>query len=210
MRGRFAALGLGLSLTIAACSPVASPVPAGATPGPSIDGGPSGTAAAPSSQPAGTPIASTGGSTGGFTLPTTEAEVLALLPDKLCGEDALKSKFNFASVQPPDPEMAAALSALDKSTADVHMYYAAIMGQTPCTAVILNVAGVDESAYRAAFIAASAAASDAVTPATVAGKDVLTRPTDSGFDIIYFRGDTMFVASAPTQAEAEAAIALMP
>lgn len=144
----------------------------------------------------------------GFSFPSTDKELEALIPDRMCGAKVEKGSMTGAQVfnDASDPTVVAALQSLGKTTADVS---AAVGIATDCFVFIIRVKGADESQLKQVFIAQAAKDGKTYSEASVGGKTVLT--TDpSKFDYSYIKGDGVVIVAAKNAKDAAEMIAALP
>jgi hypothetical protein len=148
-----------------------------------------------------------------FAFPSSDKALEALIPDKICGQTAIKLSFSgstFASSG--DPELKAMLDALGKTAADVSMAIGAAPTSAKCGAGIFRVKGADPSRLQQVFQAEAARSGDTYTVKSIGGKDVYvaTKASDSSLQYAWIAGDALIFVSADTEAQAAETIAALP
>jgi hypothetical protein len=148
-----------------------------------------------------------------FAYPSSDKELEALIPDKVCGATAIKVSFSGATFAATgDAELKALLAALGKSPADVSMAVAAAPGTGKCAAGIFRVKGADPSRLQQVFQAEAAKSGDVYVVKSIGGKDVYvaTGGSDSSLQYAYIAGDALIFVAADTEAQAAELIAALP
>jgi len=202
MRQRIASLSLAVlaAIAVVGCSGAASPAGSVASPAPSTE--PS--VAAPSETASAAPSLLLPS----FSLPSSDKELEALLPDTVCGLPAVKLSMTGSDFEAAaDPEFKAVLDKLGKTADDVS--FAVAGGGADCAAGVFRVKGADPNKFREYFIDESIKTGATYTEAVVGGKAVLVA-TDADFGYGYFKGDALFFVTAPTEAEAAEILAALP
>jgi hypothetical protein len=205
-RTTVAAIVAGALIVLWGCGAAATPIPSAAAPSQAPSVAPSVAESAAASE---APAASQ--ASPGFSLPSEAKDLEALLPSTVCGAAATKVSMNGQSfLSGSGNEFAGALSALGKSPSDVSVAVAAAAGG--CSAVAIRIAGIDQNALQSAMLAAAQKGSGtAPTQSSIGGKTVYVAPDSSGKkSYVYFKGDTMFIAEADTDANAAAIIQALP
>jgi hypothetical protein len=190
------------------CGAAATPIPSAAAPSQAPSAAPS---AAESTAASEAPSTASGQASPGFSLPSEAKDLEALLPSTVCGVAATKVSMNGQSfLSGSGSEFAGALSALGKSPSDVSVAVAAAAGG--CSAVAIRIAGIDQNTLQSAMLAAAQKGSGtAPTQSSIGGKTVYVAPDSSGKkSYVYFKGDTMFIAEADTDANAAAIVQAFP
>lgn len=208
-----------LVIVVAACGAAATPLPSAGTPSEAAASAASAAApsvaaseAAPSE--AAPSAASASGTTPSFALPSLPSEAKDLeaeLPSTICGETATKVSMNGGTfLSGAGNEFTSALSALGKSPSDVSVAVAGTSGG--CSAVALRIAGVDQGTLQTAMLAAAQkAGGTSPTQSSAGGKSVFVATDASGKkSYVYFKGDTMFIAEATSDADAATILQALP
>jgi hypothetical protein len=131
-----------------------------------------------------------------FVLPSGAKDLEALLPNTVCGSQALKASMTGDQFMTQgDPEFQRVLTALGKQPSDVAF---AIAGSpTGCVAGIFRIKGVDASLIEAAFIGEEQKQGKTFTKSTVAGKSVYAEAAGgAGVMYIYFASDAAIFVQA--------------
>ena len=147
-----------------------------------------------------------------FAFPSTDKELEALLPAELCGAKVQKLSMGgevFANAA--DPTFTAVLTKLGKSASDVSFAVAAPLQEgAKCSAGIFRIKGADSGALKAAFLEAAAKDGNTFVVKSIGGKEVYVDPTSTDFGWAYFKDDAVIFASADSDANAEAILAVLP
>jgi hypothetical protein len=211
---------VGLVVVLWGCGAAATPIPASGTvasTAPSTADSSAASAAAPS-----TPVASAEGSiaepsaAGGsfaipsFILPSGAKDLEALLPNTICGGQALKASMTGDQFMTAgDPEFQRVLTALGKQATDVAFAVAA--SPAGCTAGIFRIKGVDTAVLEAAFLAEETKQGKTYTKSTVGGKSVYAETaTGAAVMYVYFAGDAAIFVQAKDAAQAAEIIQQLP
>ena len=208
---RILALTIAVAGFAAACSSSSTPAPATQAPA----------TQAPASQAA----AATDNGGGSISIPSfalpsfpSEAKDLeALLPASYCNVALTKASMAGADALGGniDPTFAAALSALNKTPADVSVAFGTANGATDpkCTVnfFALRIAGADQSQLQQVYSAAATNNGDTVSTVNLGGKDV-TKDVDPNGSNTYliFKGDTAVGVTADSDDQAGPALAAIP
>ena len=207
-----------LAIFVAACSSSATPSPtappaAAASVAPSVE--PS-MAASPSPEASAAPAASTAPEASGalpsFSLPNEDTNLEALLPSTFGGAKLQKLSMKGADFlgQSSNADLANALSALGLTAADVSVAIA----EDPSGNVgflAIRFAGADSSKLLQVFQAASQASGEKTSSVTLGGKSVLKSTDASGSNsYFYVKNDTILGVTAPDDATAGPALAVLP
>ena len=202
-------------IVVAACGSGASPSPSTALLAsvPPSGSASSGAASQPASAPASVEASLAVPS---FTLPSSDKELEALLPDQLCGKAVKKtSASGFTAVQ-TDPQSQALLRSLGKTMDDVSV---AIAFPDPATgsgcrvaAGIYRIKGTNPDQLAQAFQSVAQQQNEAFTQKSVGGKNVFVSAAPQGATTTYayFSGDAFLFVSAPDDATAAPALQEMP
>ena len=145
-----------------------------------------------------------------FVLPSGAKDLEALLPDQICGVNAIKASESgeqFAATA--SEEFKAALQAVGKSVSDVAFAFAAAPDQS-CTAGIFRIKGVDQNTLQQALLAEEQKSGTTYTQSTVGGKSVYVGDSGSGKQYVYFKGDAAIFAQAKTEADAAGILQNLP
>jgi hypothetical protein len=209
-----------LAIFVAACSSSATPSPtappaAAASVAPSAE--PS-MAVSPSPEASAAPAASTAPEASGalpsFSLPNEDTNLEALLPSTFGGAKLQKLSMKGADFlgQSSNADLANALSSLGLTAADVSVAIASdAAGTSGVTFIAIRFAGADSSKLLQVFQAASQASGETVSSVTVGGKSVLKATDTSGSNsYFYVKNDTILGVTAPDDATAAAALAVLP
>ena len=147
-----------------------------------------------------------------FAFPSSDKELEALIPDKICGQTTIKLSFSGATfVASGDAELKAMLDALGKTPADVSMAVGAAPAAVKCAAGIFRVKGADPSRLQQVFQAEAAKSGDTYTVKSIGGKDVyVATGGSSDLQYAYIAGDALIFVSADTEAQAAEIIAALP
>jgi hypothetical protein len=151
-----------------------------------------------------------------FALPDSAPELAALLPDEIAGAQAFKLSMSGEEMLAApeggeiDPEFVAFLERLGAEPQDVSFAVSAGTGGDGSSTVgvfAFRVEGADSDQLEREFQAVMEAQGEAVewSPASVAGKDVLTAPdpdTEGNTMYVYTAGDIIFMVTAPDEATA--------
>jgi hypothetical protein len=236
-RARVALVAASLALIVAACgsssaSPGASPTSTGptaapantaataATPAPAMSEAPATdapateAAASPAmseAPPAGASDAPSDAPGASFQLPSTAKDLEALLPDEYGGTKLMKFSMSGAEAAGQSEETAQVLASVGKSLADLSIAGASSQsGDVVFLAV--RVAGADEGAMKRVFVASAQQAGENLQQISLGGRDIFKNASTDGQGGSYFyvRGDTAFGVTAPDDATAAKAIALLP
>jgi hypothetical protein len=148
-----------------------------------------------------------------FAFPSSDKALEALIPDKICGQTAIKLSFSgstFASSG--DPELKAMLDALGKSAADVSLAVGAAPAAGKCAAGIFRVKGADPNRLQQVFQAEAAKSGDTYTLKSIGGKDVYvaTGASSSSLQYAWIAGDALVFVAADNEAQATEIIAALP
>ena len=196
----------------AASSPSSSSAAAPSAAAPSSEASLAASEAAPSAAaPSGAAPSQAGPSIALPSLPSEAKDLEAQLPNSLCGQTAQKISMNGSTfLSSTGNEFSAALSALGKSPSDVSVAVAG--GGGACSAVAFRIAGVDQNTFQTAILAAvQKAGGTAPTQTSLGGKNVYVVTDASGKkSYVYFKGDTMFIAEAGSDADATAILQALP
>ena len=216
----FAAV-MSATIALAACGAAASPSPSASA---AATTGASPSAAATDAPPTASDDAS--GSAGAtddagaspsfampsVSLPSGAQDLEALLPDEICGTEALKFSFGGDQFeQQADAEMQGVLDELGAQPSDVSMAVAgsaSAQGDT-CNAAILRIAGANTDELRTAFISATEEEGDTVEEQQIGGRTVYAVGSDGETQHVYFVEDPIVFLAAP-EAELEALLAELP
>lgn len=146
-----------------------------------------------------------------FTLPSGAKDLEALLPDKICGETAIKlSMSGDQFMANADAEFKATLATLGKGPGDVAFAIAAGSG-TGCTAGIFRIKGVDENTLQQSFLAEEQKTGTTYTQGNVGGKNVYISTATSGTkQYAYFHGDAVIFAQGKDEASAATILQQLP
>jgi hypothetical protein len=164
--------------------------------------------------PSNTPVASTApvasGAVPSIGVPNQDKNLEAILPSTFAGATLQKISMKGSQYLGSSPEMTKVVSELGLTAADVSVAIAGSNGNGP-SFVALRFAGADSGKLLQVFQAASVASGEVVTPANVAGKDVL-KSTDKAGAITYFyvHNDMVLGVTAKDEATAAAGLALLP
>jgi hypothetical protein len=148
-----------------------------------------------------------------FAFPSSDKALEALIPDKICGQTAIKLSFSgstFASSG--DPELKAMLDALGKSAADVSMAVGAAPAAGKCAAGIFRVKGADPNRLQQVFQAEAAKSGDTYSVKSIGGKDVYVAAgaSSSSLQYAWIAGDALVFVAADDEAQAATIIAALP
>jgi hypothetical protein len=135
-----------------------------------------------------------------------------MLPSTFAGTTLQKLSMKGSQYLGGNTELGKVVTELGLTTADVSVAIAGANGAaTAPTFVAVRFAGADSGKLLQAFQAASVASGEVVTPANVAGKDVL-KTTDAAGAITYFyvHNDVVLGVTAKDEATAAAGLALLP
>jgi hypothetical protein len=147
-----------------------------------------------------------------FAFPSTDKELEALLPATLCGKTVQKLSIGgemFSSAA--DPEFQAVLQRLGKSASDVSFAVATPAASGGgCSAGIFRIKGADGGALKDAFLAEAAKEGSKFEVKSIGGKDVYVDPTSDSYQYVYFKGDAVVFAGAPSESDAATIIAVLP
>jgi hypothetical protein len=148
-----------------------------------------------------------------FAFPSSDKALEALIPDKICGQTAIKLSFSgstFASSG--DPELKAMLDALGKSAADVSLAVGAAPGAEKCAAGIFRVKGADPNRLQQVFQAEAAKSGDTYSVKSIGGKDVYVAAgaSSSSLQYAWIAGDALIFVAADDEAQAATIIAALP
>ena len=148
-----------------------------------------------------------------FAFPSSDKALEALIPDKICGQTAIKLSFSgstFASSG--DPELKAMLDALGKSAADVSMAVGAAPAAGKCAAGIFRVKGADPNRLQQVFQAEAAKSGDTYSVKSIGGKDVYVAAgaSSSSLQYAWIAGDALIFVAADDEAQAATIIAALP
>jgi hypothetical protein len=168
------------------------------------------TAPAPSDTPAASTAPGASGAVPSIGVPNQDTNLEALLPSTFAGAALQKMSVKGSQYLGSSPELSKAVTELGLTSADVSVAIAGSTGTGP-TFVAVRFAGADSGKLLQVFQAASVASGEAVTPANVAGKDVL-KTTDKAGAITYFyvHNDVVLGVTAKDEATAAAGLALLP
>jgi hypothetical protein len=151
-----------------------------------------------------------------FTLPSSDKEVEALLPDKLCGKGVQKASISGAQAVGTDEDTQGILRSLGKSPSDVSL---AIAFADPATnagckvaAAIFRVKGANSDQLANAFKEVAQKQGEQFSERAVGGKNVYVSVNKSGdtTTYAYFNGDALLFVTAPDDATAGPALQDMP
>ena len=163
-----------------------------------------------------TPVASTAPTASGAVpsigIPNQDTNLEAVLPKTFNGVTLQKVSIKGAQYLSGSAELTKAVTELGLTAADVSVAIASSGGSANgATFVAMRFAGADSGKLLQVFQAASVASGEVVTPANVAGKDVL-KTTDKAGAITYFyvRNDMVLGVTAKDDATAAAGLALLP
>ncbi len=145
-----------------------------------------------------------------FVLPSAAKDLEALLPNTICGAQAIKGSMTGAQFMTAGTaEFQRVLTALGKQPSDVAF---AIAGSTGgCTAGIFRIKGVDSAVLEAAFLSEEQKQGKAYTKSTVGGKSVYSE-TATGATVmyVYFAGDAAIFVQAKDAASAAQILQQLP
>ena len=145
-----------------------------------------------------------------FELPSEAKDLEALLPSTICGATATKASQSGSSFAAnADQDFLKVLQTLGKSPSDV-AFAIAIGGSSGCAAGVFRIQGVDTSALQAAFASAAQSSGDTFTDKSVGGKDVKVQTSGGTSNYLYFKGDAMLFATAPSDDKAASVLQQMP
>jgi len=145
-----------------------------------------------------------------FVLPSTDKELEALLPAKMCGETATKlSMSGEAFSQSADQTFLDMLTALGKTPADVSVAISATQ-ESGCSAGIFRIKGADPNKLKDEFLAAANKAGDKYEEISIGGKTVLHDPTSQDIQYAYFKGDGLVFFGAKNAADAASIVSQLP
>jgi hypothetical protein len=164
---------------------------------------------APSASPAPTEAAV---ATTSVTVPNQDTNLEALLPSTFAGTKLQKISMKGSQYLGANSELGKVVTELGLTTADVSVAIATSPGSANSpTFVAVRFAGADSGKLLQVFQAATVASGDVVTPANVAGKDVL-KTTDKAGATTYFyvHNDVVLGVTAKDEATAAAGLALLP
>ena len=197
---------VGAALAIAACSSSSSP----ATSSPAAASTPS-----PASSSVASP-ATSGGAAASGALPSIpsfhqDPELEAQLPSSFCNQTATKASFVGADTA----DFRGMVAQLGKSSTDLSFATAAVAGPEckGLSVLAVRIKGADANQLQQLFLAVAAGSSGAPPPqSNIAGKNVWSYADSSAGtkNYIYFKGDTVFGATATTQADAEKGLSVLP
>jgi hypothetical protein len=174
--------------------------------GPAATSGPVGTSGAvgspaPVTQPPATqPAAPTGGPLDSFalpSLPSEDADLEALLPDELGGEDVLKSSMTgdsfLGTPGAGGEEIAMMLQALGKQPADLSVAFG---GTSEISVIAYQVKGIPATQVYASYLQlAQQSGATTSTDTSLGGKSVKKVVSEDGTVYIYTAGDVVFSVS---------------
>jgi hypothetical protein len=199
---------LAATVALAACGAAASPSPsasaaATSASSPSAEASVSSsadTSASASPEPSGNASSDPSFAMPSFSLPSGAKELEAVLPDQICGTEAVKFSFSGADFEEQaDEDMQAVLDEIGASASDVSMAVAgsATAGGDSCGAGILRIAGANTDEIRNAFISATEEQGDTVEEQQLGGRTVYTVDSDGETQHVYFTGDAIVFVGAP-------------
>lgn len=203
---RLLSAALGLSLIVAACggSSSATPTPAPATPGASQ---------APAATPAASQAAASGPDISMPAISLSPGNATALestLPDSAGGVTFTKTSFDGASIpgagMPFDSsKLDPTLSKFGKSIADVKFAIATSPSGTPMI-YALQLAGVPATS----FMAEAGIDTAGMTQTTISGKSVWSQAEGGMTQVIYPKGDVVYMVILGTDAQTQAILSALP
>jgi hypothetical protein len=211
------ALLAGVLIVVAACGGGASPSPSNAAVAPSTavaSAAPSTASVEPSSPAASEAAPSV--AIPSFTLPSSDKEIEALLPDKLCGKAVLKTSVSGAQAVGTDEDTQALIRDLGKSPADVSLAIAFPdpTSNTSCkvAAGIFRVKGANADQLATAFKGVAQKQGEQFDQRSLAGKNlyVSVDKDKSTTTYAYFNGDAFLFVTAPNDAAAGPVLQDMP
>jgi hypothetical protein len=145
-----------------------------------------------------------------MALPSPDAALEAMLPNQLCGADAIKgSAAGGGAFAAGDAQIQAFLQSLGKTSADLS-FAAEVGGTTGCSASIVKVNGASATQMHDQFVSAVTQQGAAPQEKSVGGKTVLVGSGTNSFGYVYFKDDLLVLFSAPDDTKAGEVAAALP